>query len=65
MSAQPVPRPSHFVIEDNVDRGRHSNEEILVKRRRNERNTLVWAISFEELVELQTTIATYIAGERG
>jgi hypothetical protein len=53
-----------FTVEDNVDKGRHSKEEIVVRRRARQ-TTLVWKLSFEELVELQTTIATYIAGERG
>lgn len=53
-----------FTVEDNTDKGRHSKEEIRVIRHA-KNTTLVWKLSFEDLVDLQTTIATYIAGERG
>jgi len=52
-----------FSVEDNPGAGRHTKEEIkIVRHSRN--TTLVWKLSFEDLVDLQTTIATYIAGER-
>lgn len=54
---------AQFIVEDNPNR-LFSDEEIKVTQKR--RNaSLVWKMSFEELVELQTTIATFIAGERG
>lgn len=52
-----------FTVEDNVAAGRHSKEEIRVMRHSNH-TTMVWKLSYEELIDLQTTIATFIAGDR-
>lgn len=55
---------SEFIVEDNVDRT-FSHEEIRIRRVRNKRVSIAWVMSFEDLVQLQASIATYIAGERG
>lgn len=54
---------SEFVVEDNINRT-FSNEEIKILRVRDKRVSICWVMSFEELVALQASIATYIAGDR-
>lgn len=54
---------SEFVVEDNINRT-FSNEEIKIRRVRDKRVSICWVMSFEELVALQASIATYIAGDR-
>lgn len=52
-----------FTVEDNPNQ-MFSDEEVKVSLRK-ERMTQVWKMSYPDLVELQTTITTYMAGERG
>ena len=54
---------NRFTVEDNQVK-LFSGEEIKVSRKRNDNVSMVWAMSFQELVDLQTSIATFIAGER-
>ena len=55
-------QPCTFVVGDNPD-GDRNGDDVLVERKFN-KYTMFWAMSFEDLVELQTSIQTYIAGER-
>lgn len=54
---------SNFIVGDNPDSGRKTDQDILVERKF-PRYTMFWAMSFEELVALQESIGTFIAGER-
>lgn len=57
--AQPVAHK--FTVTDNPDK---QAAEILIERKFT-RYTMFWAMTFEELVDLQSSIQNYIAGERG
>lgn len=55
--------PSNFIVQDTEDRLIRPEEEVTIMRVF-PRYKMLWKMSYKELVELQTTIATYIAGER-
>lgn len=55
-----------ITVEDTQGRHITPDTEVTIKRtRRGSGNSMVWELSFEELVDLQHTITTYMAGERG
>lgn len=55
---------SKFTVGDNHIQ--HSeDDEIEIRFRANEHMTRVWEMSFNDLVDLQHTIMTFMAGERG
>jgi hypothetical protein len=54
---------AEFVVGDNPERGGRHAPEIRIERKM-PRFTMFWDVSFEELVALQESIGTYIAGER-
>lgn len=52
---------SDFIVGDNPER-RGDDDEVRVSfHRRNQHLTMVWKMSYDDLVELQTTIGTYLA----
>jgi hypothetical protein len=55
-------QPSTFIVSDNPD-GDRNGDDILVERKF-ARYTMFWAMPFEDLVALQESIGTFIAGER-
>lgn len=52
---------SEFIVSDNPDK--RDGNDILVERKF-PRYTMFWAMPFEDLVALQESIGTFIAGER-
>lgn len=53
-------------VEDTTGRCVTPETEVTIKRTRVlSGNSMVWELSFEELVDLQHQITTYMAGERG
>lgn len=53
-----------FSVEDNVGQI-FSSEEIAVRYRKDEHVSRVWTMSYPELVDLQTSIATFLADGNG
>jgi hypothetical protein len=51
-----------FIVSDN--QSCFHDEEVVIQFRRDERNGRFWVMSYQDVVDLQTSITTYLAGER-
>ena len=60
----PLTQISSFIVEDNNERGRHSLTEEISMKRKFPKYTMVWKMTFEELIELHAVMGKYIAGEK-
>lgn len=59
-----MPKLPSFIVQDTEDRLIRENEEVTIMRVF-PKYKMLWKMSFEDLVELHTTIGKYIAGPRG
>jgi hypothetical protein len=52
-----------FIVSDNIDK-LFSGREVMIKFKYDAKVSRVWVMSFQELVDLQTSIGTFLAGDR-